>query len=67
MIYRLALLLCVFSLAACTERQTPAQKEDRKTLRREIEKPLNRAHEAEATAKAQAEENEKALKEAAGE
>lgn len=65
----LSLLLSV--LCACTAAEAPpaapAEDESHKALRREIEKPLNRAHEAEAAAKAQAAASEQALKDATGE
>lgn len=66
MFSRLCCVLVLACLGACSTQETPQQKEDKQALRREIERPLNRAHEAEATAKAQAEQNDKALEEAAG-
>lgn len=67
MIRRISLMLLLGALAACTARETPQQKQDHQALKREIERPLNRAHEAEAAAKAQAAQNEQALKDATGE
>lgn len=63
------LLALLSALCACTSTAAPppADDESHKALRREIEKPLNRAHEAEAAAKAQSDANEQALKDATGE
>lgn len=64
---------CLFALlsalCACSSpvAPPPADDESHKALRREIEKPINRAHEAEAAQKAQTAASEQALKDATGE
>lgn len=61
------LFSAVLALPACGASEPPPKEEEPKALRREIERPLDRAHEAEAATKAQAEQNNKALEEAVGE